>query len=148
MERVYQDSRFHCNQSSSETKTGTQGRNMEAGSEADVMEGSCLLVFYTWLAHFSFFYRPNPHDLRCNCHSMLGPLSQLIIKKISLQEYHTGQSKRNKTKTSPIIGLFSRCVKLTTGAITVTNFFSCQSTTKDLGNWIFLQSHVTVGSTQ
>ena len=32
----------------------TQGMNLEAGADAEVMDGCCLLVFFSWLAQHAF----------------------------------------------------------------------------------------------
>jgi hypothetical protein len=37
---------------------GSQGRNLEAATEADAMEECCLLAFSPWLPQLPFFYSP------------------------------------------------------------------------------------------
>jgi hypothetical protein len=37
---------------------GTQGRNLQAGAEAEAMEGCCLLACSPWLAQGIFIYSP------------------------------------------------------------------------------------------
>ena len=41
-----------------EAKAGDQGRDMEAGAEADPMEECCLLAYSLWLAQLAFLYNP------------------------------------------------------------------------------------------
>lgn len=41
-------------------KAGDQGRDTEAGAEADPMEECCLLVCSLWLAQLAFLYNPGP----------------------------------------------------------------------------------------
>jgi hypothetical protein len=42
----------HWKKSGQELK---QGWNLEAGADAEAMEGCCLLVCFSWLAHPAFF---------------------------------------------------------------------------------------------
>jgi len=41
-------------------KEFTQSRNLEAGADAEAMEGSCLLACSSWLALPAFLYNPGP----------------------------------------------------------------------------------------
>jgi hypothetical protein len=41
--------------SSKAVRTVTQGRNQEAGADAEAMEGCCLLAFSAWLAQPAFY---------------------------------------------------------------------------------------------
>lgn len=43
-----------------EVRAGTQGNNLEAGSEVGVTEEHCLLAFTPWLAQFHSLYNPGP----------------------------------------------------------------------------------------
>ena len=61
------------------TKKFTQGRNLEAGTEAEAMEVCCLLASLPGLLS----YRTQNHQPRdSTTHNALGPPHQLLIKKM------------------------------------------------------------------
>jgi hypothetical protein len=72
---------------------GSQGRNLEAGTEAEAMKELCLLACSSKLAQLSFFYNPRPMD--DITHSELGPSPSIINE----EKAPTGQSDRGNSST-------------------------------------------------
>lgn len=55
-----------------ETKTGIPGRNLEAKTESETVEG-CLLACFLWLVHLPFLHSLGPLSKNGTTHSWLGP---------------------------------------------------------------------------
>ena len=63
----------------SEVKAGTQGRNLEAETEAETTEEHCLVACFFWLAHPAFLYNSGPPALGQYYPRWTRTLHQIII---------------------------------------------------------------------
>ena len=67
------------------TMKGSQGRNsesnLEAGTEAEVVEEHCILDCSSWPTQLAFFYHPKWPALRGTAHTALSFPNQALIKK-------------------------------------------------------------------
>jgi hypothetical protein len=80
---------LHHSPSLREARTGTQGRNLEAGADAEAMEGCCLLACSSWFSQSAFIQNPGPSaqgwphpQWAGSTHNGLGPPQQSLIKKM------------------------------------------------------------------
>ena len=61
-----------------------QGRNLEAGADAEAMDGCCLLACSPWFAQSAFLYHPGPPAQGWHHSQRAGPLShQPLTKKMA-----------------------------------------------------------------
>lgn len=65
-----------------EVKTGTQGRNLEAGSDAESMEECCPLDCSPWLTQPASYTIQDHLSKGGTTHNMLGPPTVLLILKM------------------------------------------------------------------
>jgi hypothetical protein len=51
----------------------TQGRNLEAGVDAETMEECCLLAYFLWLTQIVYLYNPRLPAQGWHCPQWAGP---------------------------------------------------------------------------
>jgi len=67
-----------CSPSSVEVRAGAQGKNLEAGTDAETREECCLLACSSWLAQPAFLCNPEPPAQNGTAYSGLGPPPSII----------------------------------------------------------------------
>lgn len=72
-----------------ESGTGTQVRNLEAGTYTKAVESCCLLACYSRLAQPDFLYNPGPSARAGTTHHGMGPPTSIIIMKLPYRHAHT-----------------------------------------------------------
>jgi hypothetical protein len=73
---------YHSPSSKKSRQELNQGRNLEAGADAEDMEGCCLLAYSSWLAQSAFSWNPGSPAQVAPPTEKVWALPQSQIKKI------------------------------------------------------------------